>query len=286
MAATALLYLGPLLAGLAGFGWPMVYAFATIFTLWLITMRPGDWPRDLSAWARPEVPVRALGQVVVQVLLVALMFGIGRGIGGVMGFLPPLPVALPLGLSLLSIPVARLVWNPVKAAEMDAFLTGALAQIEGLPREAPPDGGMTDRFLAELDALPDDAPAAVARLMHRAIEELDPRALQERLLARVAGTPRRADWQALILHATEGSAVHFGGGDYPTRCLMVLPDDPALLTLYATELVRSLSDDPGLWDACPSPETLMARIDRVADSAAEMPLRDLLALTMDLAPRE
>jgi len=34
MAATALLYLGPLLAGLAGFGWPMVYAFATIFTLW------------------------------------------------------------------------------------------------------------------------------------------------------------------------------------------------------------------------------------------------------------
>ncbi|MBL9055984.1 MAG: hypothetical protein JNJ84_06875, partial [Rhodobacteraceae bacterium] len=105
-------------------------------------------------------------------------------------------------------------------------------------------------------------------------------------LARVAGTPRRADWQALILHATEGSAVHFGGGDYPTRCLMLLPDDPAFLTLYATELVRSLSDDPGLWDACPSPETLMARIDQVADSAAEMPLRDLLALTMDLAPRE
>ena len=76
LAATALLYLGPLLAGLAGFGWPLVYAFATIFTLWLITMRPGDWPRDLASWRRPEVPVRALGQAVVQLLLVALMFGI------------------------------------------------------------------------------------------------------------------------------------------------------------------------------------------------------------------
>ena len=285
MAATALLYLGPLLAGLAGFGWPLVYAFATIFTLWLITMRPGDWPRDPATWRRPEVPVRALGQVVVQVLLVALMFGIGRGIGGVAGFLPPLPMALPLGISLLSIPLSRLVWDPVKAARMDAMLTEALAQIEGVAR-LPADAGMIDRFLAELDALPDEKPEAIARLMHRGIQELDPLALQERLLARVAGAPRRADWLALILHATEGSAVHHGGGDYPTRCLRLLPDDPALLTLYATELTRSLGDDPTLWGACPNPETLMERIDRVEGSAAEKPLRDLMALTMDLAPKD
>ena len=285
LAATALLYLGPLLAGLAGFGWPLVYAFATIFTLWLITMRPGDWPRDLAAWRRPEVPVRALGQVVVQLLLVALMFGIGRGIGGVAGFLPPLPVALPLGLSLLSIPLARLVWDPVKAAKLDAVLTEALAQIAAQPRPPRPDG-MIDGFLAELDALPDDEPEAVARLVYRGIEELDPRALRDRLLARVAGAPRRADWLALILQATEGSAARDCGGDYPTRCLQLLPDDPALVALFASELNRSLALDPDLWGDCPNPATLQERIDRLAGTEAEAPLRELLALTERLAPED
>ncbi|GAB1480162.1 hypothetical protein MASR2M74_27370 [Paracoccaceae bacterium] len=285
MAATALLYLGPLLAGLAGFGWPLVYAFAAIFTLWLITMRPGDWPRDLAAWCRPEVPVRALGQVVVQLLLVALMFGIGRGIGGVAGFLPPLPVALPLGMSLMSIPLSRLVWDPVKAAKLDAVLTDALAQIEARPRPTLP-GGMIDSFLAELDALPDDAPEAVARLVHRGIEELDPCLLKTRLLERVAQAPRRADWLALILQATEGTATRDCSGDYPTRCLQLLPDDPALVALYAEELARSLALDPDLWGDCPNPDTLQERIDRLSGTEAEAPLLALLALTERLSPED
>lgn len=285
MAATALLYLGPLLAGLAGFGWPLVYAFATIFTLWLIIMRPGDWPRDLAAWRRPEVPVRALGQVVVQLLLVALMFGIGRGIGGIAGFLPPLPVALPLGISLLAIPLSRLVWDPVKAARLDAVLSDALAQIEGRPRPIRP-GGMIDSFLAELDALPEDAPEAVARLVCRGIEELDPCVLKARLLERVGQAPRRADWLALILQATEGTATRDCGGDYPARCLQLLPDDPSLVALFADELARSLELEPDLWGDCPNPAALQERIDRLTGTEAEAPLRTLLALTERLAPED
>jgi hypothetical protein len=49
MGTTALLYLGPLLAGLRGFGWPVVPVFAAIFVLWLIVLRP-------AAAADPATP--------------------------------------------------------------------------------------------------------------------------------------------------------------------------------------------------------------------------------------
>ena len=83
MGATALLYLGPLLAGLGASGWPWVYGFVAVFVLWLIVMRPRDWPRSATNWQDATVLVRAVTQIAVQILLVALLFGIGRGIGGV-----------------------------------------------------------------------------------------------------------------------------------------------------------------------------------------------------------
>ena len=47
MGATALLYLGPVLAGLGGFGWSVVPVFTAIFLLWLIVLRPHQWPQRL-----------------------------------------------------------------------------------------------------------------------------------------------------------------------------------------------------------------------------------------------
>lgn len=284
MAATALLYLGPLLAGIAGFGWPLVYAFAAIFILWLIVMRPRDWPRTPAAWTRPEVPTRALGQVLVQLLLVAVLFGIGRGIGGVTGFEPALPVALPLAISFLSVPLSRLVWNPAKAAQMDDFLTDAIAQIERASAPGATLGATTTAFLAELDALPEDTPVETLKpLIWRAIEELDPCALKDQLMARAAAAPRRVDLLALILHATEGTAARACSGDYPTACLNLLPDDPALIALYADELARELPDAPDLWGDCPSVDHLEQRLLPLLGTGAEEPLRRLIAETRALA---
>lgn len=281
MAATALLYLGPLLAGLAGFGWPLVYAFAAIFTLWLMVMRPADWPRDPGQWRRPEVPTRALAQVLVQLLLVAVLFGIGRGIGGVAGYVLPLPVALPLAISFLSVPLSRLVWNPAKAAQMDAFLTDAIAQIEG-HAPAQPQGATCAAFLAALDALADDTPIERLKpLIWRAIEELDPGALQAAL---AAAPPRRGIHVARILQATEGSATLGCGGDLPTRCLAALPADPDLIGLFASELAATLDHTPALWGASPNPATLQGWIDRMAGTSAEAPLRHLQARIIALDP--
>ena len=141
MGATALLYLGPLIGGLAGAGWPAVYAFAAVFVLWLAVMRPHEWPRDASRWRDPAVPLRAVTQVLVQLLLVAILFGVGRGIGGVAGYLPDLPLIWPLALSALSVPLSRLVWNPRRAAEMDRILDDAIGH-SGIEQAGRQGGGV------------------------------------------------------------------------------------------------------------------------------------------------
>ena len=46
MGASALLYMGPLLAGLSGMGWAALPVFMALFALWLVVMRPAQWPRD------------------------------------------------------------------------------------------------------------------------------------------------------------------------------------------------------------------------------------------------
>lgn len=128
MAAMALLYFGPLLAGLGGAGWPAVYAFAVIFTLWLIVLRPQSWPRDAAQWRDPLVLLHALTQVVAQCLLVAVLFGVGRGIGGALGAVVGWPAWFPLSLSFLSVPLARLIWDPWMAEEMERRLAEAGAE--------------------------------------------------------------------------------------------------------------------------------------------------------------
>jgi len=127
MGAGLLLYLGPLLAGMAGSGWPVVPVFTAIFLMWLVILRPQEWPDRLADWQRPEALVALAARAVVQIFLVALCFGIGRGIGGVLGVTLGLPVLAPIAVSLLSIALARLVGNPAEAAALDAPLDNATA---------------------------------------------------------------------------------------------------------------------------------------------------------------
>ncbi len=136
MTAMALLYFGPLLAGLGGAGWPAVYAFAVIFTLWLIVLRPQSWPRNAAQWHDPAVLLHALTQVVAQCLLVAVLFGVGRGIGGTLGAVVGWPAWFPLSLSFLSVPLARLIWDPWMAEEMERLGAEAAAQAERVTHAA------------------------------------------------------------------------------------------------------------------------------------------------------
>ncbi len=112
MAANALLYFGPLLAGLGGFGWGFVAVFTAIFVLWLLILQPMEFPINRAEWLSTDAWIAVSARAAVQLLLVVVLFGIGRGIGGILGAIPAFPVMLPLAISFLSIPLARLIWDP------------------------------------------------------------------------------------------------------------------------------------------------------------------------------
>lgn len=112
MVANALLYFGPLLAGLAGFGWGLVVVFTAIFVLWLIILKPYEFPISRSEWMTADAWVAVGARAMVQLLLVVVLFAIGRGIGGILGAMSGYPAMLPIAISFLSIPLARMVWDP------------------------------------------------------------------------------------------------------------------------------------------------------------------------------
>ena len=112
MAANGLLYFGPLLAGLAAFGWWYVPVFTVFFVLWIVILQPYEFPINRAEWMSLDAWVAIAARSVVQLLIVIVLFGIGRGIGGVLGAMTGYGVMLPLGISFLAIPLARMIWDP------------------------------------------------------------------------------------------------------------------------------------------------------------------------------
>lgn len=121
--ATALLYIGPLIAGLCGFGWDMVAYFTAIFVVWLMVLRPEQWPGTPVEWLTGRAWLASLAQVLSQILLVGILFGVGRGLGGLasIGALTVNPM-LPLSISFVSIPICRMLWDADEAASQGYFL--------------------------------------------------------------------------------------------------------------------------------------------------------------------
>lgn len=64
--ATALLYIGPLIAGLCGFGWSMAAPFIGIFVVWLMILRPEQWPSTPEEWLTAPAWLAALAQILSQ----------------------------------------------------------------------------------------------------------------------------------------------------------------------------------------------------------------------------
>ena len=112
MVANALLYFGPLLAGLGGFGWALVPVFTAIFMLWLLVLQPQEFPINRREWRSREAWVAVAARIVVQALLVTLLFAVGRGIGGTLAAQTSYSQMLPLAVSFLSVPLARMIWDP------------------------------------------------------------------------------------------------------------------------------------------------------------------------------
>lgn len=280
--ANGLMYFGPLLAGLGGFGWRVVPAFTLIFALWLFLMNPADWPRGGAEWRAPDSLLNAGGRLVVQVLLVALLFGLGRGIGGVMGSTPQIPVMLPVGLSFLAIPLARLIWTPgPRSASPDASPT---AGDSGASLPSDPD--LAFRMTQPLADLPAETAlgqieAHLAALAPHLPPVLLLRALWERGQAPEA--PRHLR-QAFILQATDAHGAELCAGQAaPVRALQIAAGNDALLILFATRCSALLQQNVDVWGDCPNAAALEAVAARSGPEAART-LRALAALNLRLAP--
>lgn len=292
--ATVCLYLGPLLAGAGGYGWSVIPVFVALFLLWQIVLRPQDWPQDRAEWASPDSWLAFLTQIIVQVLLVTLCFGIGLGLMRVAGLHVPLPFMGPVMLSLLSIPIARLAWPPQRAAELDAFLDEATSRVEraAIPdQEAEKQAEMrlfAARLTEPLAGLRDTTPdAEVAAHLVALQSHLSPDTLLEALHDRLSSpTVGQALRRAFILQATAPvTVVACPGRAAPVKALQVAGDDPDLLALFAQRCTALLDEHADAWGDCPNETALEAlRSTHAANAPVAEALAGLIARNRALAP--
>ena len=207
--ATVLLYMGPLLAGLAGFGPALLVPFVLLFMLWLILLRPHNWPQSTGEWLKPASLFAALTLVATQLLFVAVLFGVGRGLGGVLGFVPIYHPLLPVTLSVLALPLLRLVWNPELALITDDSIDQLLWDNEHGAADARPPAISAEAAVSALFALSEDDKARVEHMLEALDQFLDTGDIWSRLAVLAAAldaTPAQqhvALRRAVILKATD-----------------------------------------------------------------------------------
>jgi hypothetical protein len=279
--ATALLYFGPLLAGMGGYGWAMVPAFVAIFVLSQIILRPHLWPHSFADLQRSELLVSLASQVAVQVLLVAVSFGIGRGIGGAAGTLPVYSPFLPLALSFLSIPLARMLWDPWQGDSFEAI--EAAQYSEAVPEAGPEaaDIALADRLLQPLQDMAGRTTEAEAlRHLKAMAQHVSLGHLRNALLVRLAQPgASQAIVMALIVLTTDAEMMDRLDEGGPSLVMQALPDDPALVTLFAQRMAAAVKQDADLAANIPPEAVLTHRADRIGGAAglaltALVPLRN------------
>jgi hypothetical protein len=281
--ATALLYFGPLLAGLGGFGWMLVPTFVAIFVLWQMIVRPHHWPTSLSELGKGELWVGIAAQIAVQVLLVLVFFGVGRGIGGAVGALPMYAPALPLSVSFLSIPLCRLLWNPWKG---DSFERLADVDDAMLPHavQATNSADLADRVLQPLQDMNGRISEDEAlRHLTAMASHVDHASLRDALIARVAkGDASEAIRMALIVQTTDPVLMDMLEEDSLTRVLQVLPEDDLLADLFARRVAAAVAMDRDLAACVPADLALHTSAKRFGADVANA-LRGLSALRLPLS---
>ncbi len=249
---TLLLYVGPLAAGLADFGWSMMPGFVLIFLLWQIIMRPADWPRRAAQWAEPGVLTGAFTRLALIIILVGVCFGIGRGIGGAVGFVSGVPMYVPLAVSFLAIPLARLARDPLAGALRDDRVAAA-PTVLAVPAEDTQGLREAIRPLLDLPATTPDATAqaAVARLGDSPMSAALLRTLREALTFHETTAP--AARRGLVLWSTEPAvADRFEGAEVLAEAWSTAKGWPDLQRLFAERGLALIRAEPSLAADFPS----------------------------------
>ena len=245
LVGTTLLYMGPLLAGLAGYGWQMIVEFTLILTLWLVVMRPVA----AGGWTNPGVVGVFLLRVALQAVVVTFCLAIGRGIGGTMGALALLPVWVPPLMSLLAVPLARIFLKPGSAgtgmtpSEMptgDGTATGTGATKPQSEADATP-------WVTRLAQLPEAAREQdLMVLIAAALQEIPPLALLDAMSKAVetqGQTPGQSQSlrRAFVMAVTDTDiAGKLLGQGLLSRAFDLAGEDAARLRLFAERCARLL----------------------------------------------
>lgn len=266
----ALLYVGPLIAGLCGFGWSMVFSFTAIFVVWLMVLRPEQWPETPAEWLTAQAWLSALAQLLSQLLLVGVLFGIGRGLGGLADIgtvaLDPL---VPLSVSFLAIPLCRMLWDAREAASQGYFLDD-----EAEAAHSGNAAGAAANAIIPLLNLPDTAPDATVTAA--VADALDVPAAELRLNALTAALakPSRSHdalRRALVFWATEPEIVAPGQvAESMAKAFDIANGNLDLLRLYVPRAMALIAAFPSRASDFPAPDQLRA----VAES---LPASDLPA---------
>jgi hypothetical protein len=272
--ATALLYIGPLFAGLSGLGWGMVAPFVGIFVLWLMILRPEQWPASVREWLTAPGLAAALAQVLSQLLLVSVLLAIGRGIGAVADLLPLVNPIFPLAVSFIAIPLCRLLWDAREAADQGVFLDDE-AEAAHTPRAAAEAAGA----IVPLLNLPDGAPdAQVTEAVARVLDVPAGAALRLEALAAALANPSRSHAalrRALVLWVSEPERVAPGllpGG--MALAFAFARRDGDLLRLYLPRALALIAAFPDRAADFPAPAQVRAA---AADGPGSDPRSDLPA---------
>ena len=270
----ALLYLGPLIAGLCGFGWSMVFSFTAIFVVWLMVLRPEQWPSTPSEWLTAPAWLAALAQVLSQLLLVCILFAIGRGLGGLANIgAVDLDPMVPLSVSFLAIPLCRMLWDAREAASLGYFLDD---EAEAAHSSTAP--GLAATSIIPLLNLPDTAPDA--EVAAAVADALDVPAADLRLNALTAAlsNPNRSHAalrRALVFWATEPEIVAPGQvAESMANAFEIANGNLDLLRLYLPRAMALIAAFPTRASDFPDP----ARLRSVADN---LPASDLPAHLQD-----
>ncbi len=250
-----LLYIGPLVAGMSGLGPGMIAPFVGIFVVWLMVLRPEQWPSTPEEWLTGHAWGAALTQVLSQTLLVCVLLAVGRGLGAVANIPPRLDPVLPLALSFLAIPLCRMFWDSGEAAKVGVFLD-ADAEAAHAPRAASQAAAAIVPLLNLADDMADALTAdAVTKVMEPAGAEL-------RLKAIVAALshPDRSHAalrRALVLWATEPEIVAPGVlNGVMASAFEIAGSNTDLLRLYVPRALALIGAFPNRASSFPAPERL------------------------------
>ncbi|WP_343117139.1 hypothetical protein [Ostreiculturibacter nitratireducens] len=108
----ALLYFGPFLSGLTGAPMTSALIFLAVYLLWVVLLRPRSWARTETQGAPTILAAYLGGLTMFQMVLIFVLFSLGRGLGTLLGGVIALPLILPIVLSAFAIPLGLMVREP------------------------------------------------------------------------------------------------------------------------------------------------------------------------------